>query len=441
MCYMIYTNMRRWFVVSVLIALTLISVTIYPLPSDGVTPINNHEYVAAIHKIINNAKSSIRVMAYQAWYYTDYPGSDSNRFVDELVSAQKRGVQVFVLLETSNWNEALDKQNKDYGQRLEAGGVKVYFDNYEITSHQKVVIVDDYATVVSSDNWSHYSLWQNNEVAIIIWSKAVADAFTLYMNQMMRQAGHEPLPQADSTTPPKRLRRLEMNHVTAKDLGFKTYQATDVLPLPNREYFPSVHNAFLNARQSIRVVQRSAQYYTMLPAHSAKKARIPGEPISPMNVLMKDLIASEKRGVDVQVILDAELRKRRSTGEWNVDNSNEDFTMRLLAGGVPVYYDSLTTQTHTKMVLVDDMTIVGSTNWTHNALVDGNEASVLVKSKEVSEIYRKYFDTLKDEGLRVTPDTDLFTMKKEMEKKDKEKSTSEKKSLEKPEESSSSSLD
>lgn len=430
MCYMIYTNMRRWFVVSVLIVLTLISVTIYALPSDGVTPINNHEYVAAIHKLINNAKSSIRVMAYQAWYYTDYPGSDSNRFVDELVSAQKRGVRVFVLLETSNWDESLDKQNKDYGQRLEAGGVKVYFDNYEITSHQKVVIVDDYATVVSSNNWSHYSLWQNNEVAIIIWSKAVADAFMDYMNQMMRQAGHEPLPQANS-----------MNHVTAKDLGFKTYQATDVLPLPNREYFPGVHNAFQNARQSIRVIQRSAQYYTVLPAHSAKKARIPGEPISPMNVLMKDLIASEKRGVDVQVILDAELRKRRSTGEWNVDNSNEDFTMRLLAGGVPVYYDSLTTQTHTKMVLVDDMTIVGSTNWTHNALVDGNEASVLVKSKEVSEIYRKYFDTLKGEGLRVTPDTDLFTMKKEMEKKDKEKSTSEKKSSEKPEESSSSSLD
>lgn len=429
MCYMIYTNMRRWFVVSVLIALTLLSVTIYALPSDGVTPINNHEYVAAVHKLINNAKSSIRVMAYQAWYYTDYPGSDSNRFVDELVSARKRGVQVFVLLDTSNWNESLDKQNKDYGQRLEAGGVKVYFDNYEITSHQKVVIVDDYATVVSSNNWSHYSLWQNNEVAIIIWSKAVADAFTLYMNQMMKQAGHEPLPL---------LTKLETSsHVTAKDLAFKTYQATDVLPLPNREYFPGIHNAFLNARQSIRVVQRSAQYYTVLPQHSAQKALIPGEPISPMNVLMKDLIASEKRGVDVQVILDAELRKRRSTGEWNVDNSNEDFTMRLLAGGVPVYYDSLTTQTHAKMVLVDDMTIVGSTNWTHNALVDGNEASVLVKSKEVSEIYRKYFDTLKGEGIRVTPDTDLFTMKKEMEKKDKEQSTLGKKPAERPVESSS----
>jgi phosphatidylserine/phosphatidylglycerophosphate/cardiolipin synthase-like enzyme len=109
----------------------------------------------------------------------------------------------------------------------------------------------------------------------------------------------------------------------------------------------------------------------------------------------------------------------------------------LLAGGVPVYYDSLTTQTHAKMVLVDDMTIVGSTNWTHNALVDGNEASVLVKSKEVSEIYRKYFDTLKGEGIRVTPDTDLYTMKKEMEKKDKEQSTLGKKPAERPVESSS----
>ena len=430
-----YSIMRRWFVVSVLIALTLISATIYALPSDGVTPINNHKYVAAIHKLISNAKSSIRVMAYQAWYYTDYPGSDSNRFIDELVSARKRGVQVFVLLETSNWDESLDKQNKDYGQRLEAGGVKVYFDKYEITSHEKVVIVDDYATVVSSNNWSHYSLWQNNEVAIIIWSKPVADAFGEYMNQMMKQAGHEPLPDL------KPLNSETFKHVTSRELGFKTYQATDVIPLPNREYFPDVHNAFMHAQHYIRVIQRSAQYYTVLPQHTAKKVLKPGEPISPMNVLLKDLIASEKRGVDVQVILDAELRKRRSTGEWTVDSSNEDFTMRLLAGGVPVFYDSLTTQTHAKMVLVDDMTIVGSTNWTHNALVDGNEASVLVKSKEVSEIYRKYFDTLKGEGLRVTPETDLFVMKKEMEKKDREQSTTEKKFIKSPTESPSSSSD
>lgn len=378
-----------------------------PAAAESATPINNRDYCPAIHKLIKNAKTNIRIMAYQAFFYTDFPDSDSNLFIQELGEAQKRGVQVWVLLETSNWDENVEAQNKEYAKKLEAEGVTVFFDKFDITSHQKVVIVDDYATVVSSNNWSHYSLWQNNEVAVIAWSAPVAKAFSDYMNERMIEAGHQPLP---ATSAAERL--------DAKQLGYKTYPVQQMIPIPNREYFPKLHEAFQNAQKSIRVVQRSAQYYTMLPSYSQKELK-PGEPVSQMNILLKDLIEAKKRNIDVQVILDAEMRKRKSTGDWKVDTANEDFAMRLLAGDVAVFYDSLETQTHAKMVMVDDWVIVGSTNWTHNAIEQGNEASIMIQSKELAQVYYQYFEERKKEGIPVTPDTDLNAMKSKLEQEEK----------------------
>jgi phosphatidylserine/phosphatidylglycerophosphate/cardiolipin synthase-like enzyme len=375
------------------------------LSVDGITPVNNRDYVHAVHQLLKSAHTNIRVMVYQTWYYEDYPDSDSNLFLKELIEAKKRGVEVWVFMETSNWDKALDEKNKDYAKRLEEGGVTVFFDVENITSHEKVLIVDDYATLVSSNNWSHFSLWLNNEVAAIVWSQPVARAFCEYFNELMEQAGHKPLA---LTNAEKRISKG----------NFPTLQAEDVVLLTNRHYYPLTHEAFLNAKERIRVVQRQAQYYTMIPSYDTNKERKPGDPISQMNVLIKDLLDAKKRGVDVEVVLDGELRKSKSTGEWRINNKNEDIAMRLVAGNVTVYYDSLTTQTHAKMVLVDDQAIIGSTNWTHNAVEIGNEASILIKSKEVAEIYEKFFKDLKQSGVKITPGFDLFALKSEMEKAD-----------------------
>ena len=286
-------------------------------------------------------------------------------------------------------------------RRLSEEAFPVYFDEKSITSHEKVMIIDDYATVVASNNWSHYSLWMNFEVGVIVWSRPVAGAFFDYLNKLMEEAGHDPLPESAAEK-------------TISHGSFDLLPAEDVIPLTNRDYFPVVHKAFQNAEESIRVAQRQANYYTMIPSYASDKTRKPGEPISYLNVLLRDLIEAHKRGIDVKVGLDAEVRKRRSTGEWTVNDDNEDFAMRLLAGNVPVNYDSLTTQTHAKMVIIDDKTIVGSTNWTYNAIHEGNETSVMITSEEVADYYRDYFEDI-IVGPRVEPGFDLWSLKREME--------------------------
>jgi phosphatidylserine/phosphatidylglycerophosphate/cardiolipin synthase-like enzyme len=239
---------------------------------------------------------------------------------------------------------------------------------------------------VSSTNWSHYSITQNNEVAVIIWSQEVNRALTHYFNKMMAQATRY---EAEATTRGLALAR-----------GLPVYPAEGVEILANRDYFPQVHRLFQTARKRIDVVQMEAMYYMVSPGH-ARESREAGEPASLTNVLLRDLVDAKARGVAVRVILDV---------QENRANPNLDFANRLLAHGVPVYFDSPEVQSHCKLIIVDDdMTILGSTNWSYNAIQEGNEVSVLIRSRAVAEQYRAYFEGILKSGAPVVAGVDLTT--------------------------------
>jgi phosphatidylserine/phosphatidylglycerophosphate/cardiolipin synthase-like enzyme len=71
----------------------------------------------------------------------------------------------------------------------------------------------------------------------------------------------------------------------------------------------------------------------------------------------------------------------------------------LSDGGVNVIYDALTKTTHAKWMVADgEYTLLGSTNWTYYALTSNNEASVLIRSKEVAKELVDYFNRVKASG-------------------------------------------
>jgi len=149
--------------------------------------------------------------------------------------------------------------------------------------------------------------------------------------------------------------------------------ARDVQVITDREYFEVVQTCFKEAQSSIKVMMFEASYYEKYPN-------------SPTNVLIRELIAARKRGVDVKVIL--EKRKDRDrTQENNLK------TGRLLSeGGVEVKYDPVGVTTHTKLLIIDgEIGVVGSTNWTYSALEKNHEVSVLIRSPEVGRNLHDYF--------------------------------------------------
>ncbi|MFH0794686.1 MAG: hypothetical protein V2A74_11705, partial [bacterium] len=74
------------------------------LPALGVAPVDNRKAYPAYRELIRGAQRNIKIMLYQARFYEDYPGSDSNVLCDELVAAHKRGVHVTAVIDISDWN-------------------------------------------------------------------------------------------------------------------------------------------------------------------------------------------------------------------------------------------------------------------------------------------------------------------------------------------------
>jgi len=67
---------------------------------------------------------------------------------------------------------------------LEKAGVLVYNDPLNITTHSKLIIIDNYITVIGSTNWSYSALMKNNESSVIISSSEVAEHYEEYFDMI-----------------------------------------------------------------------------------------------------------------------------------------------------------------------------------------------------------------------------------------------------------------
>ena len=153
--------------------------------------------------------------------------------------------------------------------------------------------------------------------------------------------------------------------------------AEDVQLVTDTQYFQVAKTMIQEAKHSIQVMMFEMGYYDR-------------NPNTPSNLLIRELINAKKRGVKVEVLL--EVRE----GEDRTAKRNRHTGKILSDGGVEVVFDSLSKTTHAKCMVVDGkLTLLGSTNWTYYALTSNNEASVLIRSKELAKTLREYFDRVK----------------------------------------------
>ena len=155
--------------------------------------------------------------------------------------------------------------------------------------------------------------------------------------------------------------------------------AKDVQPIPNRLYYPAVHELLTQAEKSIHIVMFEMFYYRKYPE-------------SLENQLVHDLIDAHKRGVNVEVILE-----RGTFGGITRRNRKEGGFM-LSKAGVKVYFESRSKTTHNKLIIVDERyTVIGSTNWSYHGLEKNNEASVLIDSIPLAKFFLEEFNRIKSE--------------------------------------------
>jgi cardiolipin synthase len=361
------------------------------LPTEGVTVINNRDYYPAVMSLIQSAEKSIELAMHQTRFYEEYPGSQSNNLCDALGAAAERGVEVTFLIDQSadDWNEG-NAQHADFGRRLGEHGANVYHDDLNRVTHTKLIIVDGVATVISSVNWSHYALTSNYEVGAIVWGREVAEAANAVV--------------ADHVANATLVSGEAMGEFAPVDDDIPAYAAArglDLIPcedatlLYNQDYYPAVSNLFESAEEEIDVVQATAYYYRTRPDHAGPVAE-GQESLARTNDLIDELAGADARGVDTEIVAEGWFQFEEDEPR---QNRNLDIGFRALGEGIEIFWDPEDAQTHAKMVIVDDTSVVGSTNWTVFA-VEGinNELSVMLKSDEIADLYRDFAEDLQTRG-------------------------------------------
>lgn len=145
----------------------------------------------------------------------------------------------------------------------------------------------------------------------------------------------------------------------------------------NDEYFQVAHREIQNAKESIYLIAYLFLLYDYQGAYS--------------NRLLEDIIVARERGVDVHVIL--EYPKPEYMKEEGP--ANQKVYEKLLVAGVDARFDKPERTTHSKVLIIDEETIiVGSHNYTFDGLKYNNETSLLLKDREKAKRLIKYFEQI-----------------------------------------------
>ena len=149
-----------------------------------------------------------------------------------------------------------------------------------------------------------------------------------------------------------------------------------VTPLPGQTFALSLIEEIKTARFSIDVMQYQWNFYVSKPDN----------PVQKMNQLLLRKIRS---GLKCRILLNKEGRGQ------NLTKINMKASRYLKEAGAVVKFGRTFPITHAKLWLIDDDTsIVGSHNLSGRAFTVNNEVSALIKSKPVTQEYRRYFDVL-----------------------------------------------
>ena len=171
---------------------------------------------------------------------------------------------------------------------------------------------------------------------------------------------------------------------TVPALQDQSYQA-GVEDLSDNKYFSKVLEALKNAKSSI--------YMMMYLVNFNEKLKN-----SPVNQLVDELINANKRGVKVKVILDQNINYNNlgeGSGTWEREEKNDPLFLYLKKNGIEVYYDNVFMITHSKVIIIDEETVIlGSANWTMSSLKRNWEGSCLIRSKGLAKEFLEDFSKI-----------------------------------------------
>ena len=345
--------------ISVFLGVLLFSLVVKPAEVT-ITPLldtpDNRTYYDELLESVKKAETSLNVVMATANYYPDYPGGLQSQLYDALVSAKSRGVRVRIVLDESNWSEGVNKTNKNTARHLRNRGLEVKFDDPEVTTHAKMIIVDKEIVFLGSSNWNFPTYTETYQSNIKLVSRKIARFYSQFFNALW--LGETP-------------KELSLPEGITK---------RSIIPListdKTRAYYETAGKFIREAEKSIHLLL-------------FKIARYSNFGRSKSNLLTERLVRARKRGVEVRIILDV--------NDWSsqINQTNRETALWFLGKGVRnVKFDSPHTTTHSKILIVDgESVLIGSSNWSYYSLSENLEIDLAIKNMpQVAKTFEAYFE-------------------------------------------------
>jgi phosphatidylserine/phosphatidylglycerophosphate/cardiolipin synthase-like enzyme len=138
-----------------------------------VTILPDRAFLPEFIRDIAHAKKSIYIAIYMFKSYSDET-QGAGLIKRSLIRAAGRGVNVFIVMDSSDDDSFVDKENKKIGSELEKHGIRVAYDTPETRMHSKCAVIDGDITYIGSHNYTNSALKHNHEVTVRIVSKDAA---------------------------------------------------------------------------------------------------------------------------------------------------------------------------------------------------------------------------------------------------------------------------
>lgn len=140
-------------------------------------------YYPALLGQVRNAQKSIDLVTY-LWKISAATDSKPGELVRALGEAGRRGVVVRVILENSGYDEELNRANREAAALLRQERITVIFDAAAVTTHAKLVVIDQRFCLVGSHNLTQSALGRNHEMSLLLDNPRLAGELGAYVDKL-----------------------------------------------------------------------------------------------------------------------------------------------------------------------------------------------------------------------------------------------------------------
>jgi len=147
-----------------------------------ITPLPGRAFAKVLLETINQAKLNIDIIQYQWNFYPGKHDSQMQKINRTLLAKAESGTKIRTLLNKEGRGAHLTAINMRAKKFLSEAGVNVKLGRTFPINHAKLWLFDDDSVILGSHNLSNRSVTVNNEVSVLIKSRAVTMEYRRYFD-------------------------------------------------------------------------------------------------------------------------------------------------------------------------------------------------------------------------------------------------------------------